>query len=94
MVFGDSHLGRFNKKLSSNSLPKCRTRMKYFSGVRTKDLEYYVTPTLNEEKPDIVTMHVSSNDIVIFDSCVITQLKMLEKISILVKNVEREGFRK
>ena len=43
IVFGDSHLGRIHRKLFSNSLPKCRTRLKYFTGVRTRDLEYYVT---------------------------------------------------
>ena len=35
-----SHLGRINKKLFSNSIPKCRTRLKYFSVARTKYLEY------------------------------------------------------
>ena len=51
IVFGDSHLERINRKLFSNSLPKCRIHLKYFSGAITQDLEYYVTPTLNEEKP-------------------------------------------
>ena len=32
------------------------------SGERTKDLEYYVTLTLDEEKPDIVVIQIDSND--------------------------------
>ena len=47
----------------SNSLTKCRTCLKYYSGARTKDLQYYVTSTLNEEKPDLVNIHIGSNDI-------------------------------
>ena len=53
IVFGDSHLTRIDKKLFNNSLRNCRSRLKYFSGAKTKDLEHYVTPTLYEEEPDI-----------------------------------------
>ena len=51
-MFGESNLCHINRKRFSNSLPKCRTRLKYFSGGRTK-----------EEKPDIVVIHIDSNDI-------------------------------
>ena len=63
VVFGDSHIGRVNRKLFSNSLRNCTSRLKFFSGAKSKDLDHYVTPTLNEEKPDIVVIHVGSNDI-------------------------------
>ena len=63
IVFEDSHLGRINRKLFRDSLPKCRKQLKYFSGVRTKELEYYTTPTLNEQKPDIAVIHLGSNEI-------------------------------
>ena len=62
-MFEESHLCHINRKRFSNSLPKCRTRLKYFSGGRTKDLEYYVTLTLDEEKPDTVVIHMHSNNI-------------------------------
>ena len=51
-----------NRKLFSSFLSKCRTHLKYFSGTSTKDLEYYATPTLIEEKPDIVVICIDSND--------------------------------
>ena len=55
IVLGDSHPhGCINRKIFSNSLTKYGSHLKYISGARTKGLEYYVTPTLNEEKPDIV----------------------------------------
>ena len=50
-MFGESHLWHINRKRFSNSLPKCRTCLKYFSRGRTK-----------EEKPDIVLIHIDSND--------------------------------
>ena len=59
-MFGESHLWHINRKRFSNSLPKYRTRLKYFS--KTKDLEYYVTLTLDEEKPDIAVIHIDSNN--------------------------------
>ena len=45
----------------NNFLPKRRNCLKNFSGLRTKDLEDYVIP-INEEKPDIVVIHIGSND--------------------------------
>ena len=60
-MFGDN-FECINRKLFNNSLSKCRSRGKYFSGARTKDLEYYVTRELNQEKPDIVVIHIGSND--------------------------------
>lgn len=60
-MFGDN-FECINRKLFNNSLSKCRSRLKYFSGTRTKDLEYYVTRELNEGKPDIVFIHIGSND--------------------------------
>ena len=63
IMFGESHLWHINRNQSSNSLPKCRTHLKYFSEGRTKDLKYYLTLTLDEEKPDIVVIHIDSNDI-------------------------------
>ena len=35
IVVLNSHLGGINRKLFSNSLPKCRSCLKYFSGART-----------------------------------------------------------
>ena len=100
IVFGDSHLGRINRKLFSSFLSKCRTRLKYFSGASTKDLEYYVTPTLIEEKPDIDFIHIDSDDID-FQQLRHNTVENIGKyilyyiyniLSILVKNVERVGF--
>ena len=51
-MFGESYLWHIGRKRFSNSLPKCRIRLKYFIGGRTK-----------KEKPDIVVVHIDSTDI-------------------------------
>ena len=87
IVFGGSHLGGINRKLFSNSLPKCRKRLKYFSGARTEFLEHYVTPTLNEEKRDIFT--IGYNDI---DFRQLRYNTVGKDVYSIGQNVERVGF--
>ena len=94
IMFGENHLWHINRKRFSNSLPKCRTFLKYFSGGRTKDLEYYVTLTLDEEKTDIVVVHINFNAID-FPQLRHNNVENIEKdVLILVKNVGRAGFLK
>ena len=81
----------YKQKIFNNSLTKCRTHLKYFSGARTKDLEHNVTSTLNKEKSDIVIIHIGSNDI---DFRPLYHKTVERILSILVKNAERVGFRK
>lgn len=47
----------------SNSLPKCKSHLKYLSGARTKDLEYYVVPTLKQKNQILLLLHIGFNDI-------------------------------
>ena len=94
IMFGENHLWHINRKRFSDSLPKCRTFLKYFSGGRTKDLEYYVTLTLDEEKTDIVVVHINFSDID-FPQLRHNNVENIEKdVLILVKNVGRAGFLK
>ena len=62
VFIGDSHLRRINRKLFKESLPNCRGSRKYFSGVKTLDLEHYMKPSLNNNQPDTVVIHIGSND--------------------------------
>ena len=61
IVVLNSHLRGINRKLFSNSLLKCRSCLEYFSGARTKELEYYVTSILKDEKPDIIVIDIGFN---------------------------------
>ena len=63
VVIGDSHLRRINRRLFNDSLPNCKGNIKFFSGAKTLDLEHYIKPTLNNNRPDAVIIHVGSNDI-------------------------------
>ena len=64
IVIGDSHLQRINGKLFNESLSNCRSSLKYFSGANTLDLEHYMKPSLNNNQPDAVVIHIGSNDII------------------------------
>ena len=62
-IVGDSHLKRLKKKVFNTSINHAKTYISCFSGANSKRLEYYVSPTLDEDKPDVVVIHVGSNDV-------------------------------
>ena len=63
IVIGDSHLRRINWKLFNESLPYCKENIKFFSGAKSVELEHYIKPMLINNKPDIVVIHIGTNDI-------------------------------
>ena len=79
VIFGDSHIGRVNrKKLDFNINGK--SHIKFFSGVDSYQLKYYVTPTILKEKPDSVIIHVGSNDVNFHNAKYSTPEVIAEKI--------------
>ena len=54
---------RINRKLFNESLPYCKGNIKYFSGAKSVELEHYIKPMLMNNKPDIVVIHIGTNDI-------------------------------
>ena len=44
-------------------MPNCRGSLKYFSGANTLDLEHYMKPSLKNNWPDAVVIHIGSNDV-------------------------------
>ena len=61
-IIGDSHLKRINKRKLKYNVGQM-VSFKCFSGANTKHLDYYVVPTLVDEIPQIVVIHIGSNDI-------------------------------
>ena len=61
-IIGDSHLKRINKRKLKYNVGQMFS-FKCFSGANTKHLDYYVVPTLVDETPQIVVIHIGSNDI-------------------------------
>ena len=62
-VVGDSHIKIIRRNLFNNSIVGGKSYIKSFDGSNTKRLHHYITPTLVDEKPDIVVIHVGFNDI-------------------------------
>ena len=61
MLFvGDSHLSR--NKLN-NYFRKAKYVMKSFSGTKIQDLQNYVPPHLQHDKPDIAVIHIERNNV-------------------------------
>ena len=49
--------------LFNNSLCEGKAHLNSFSRVNIKRLDNFITPTLVEDRPDIVIIHIGSNDI-------------------------------
>ena len=62
-IIGDSHLKRINKRQSEKEIGKILSLFKCFSATNIKQLNYYTVPTLVDETPDTVVIHIGSNDI-------------------------------
>ena len=62
-VFGDSHVKRIRGVELSKRVKSGSTFIKSFPGANAKELTHYVVPTLVEQSPDAVIIHVGSNNI-------------------------------
>ena len=62
-VVGDSHIRRIKRNLFSNSLYEGKAHLNGFSGANIKRLDHFINSTLVEDRPDIVRIHIGSNDI-------------------------------
>ena len=60
---GDSNIRRIKKNFFSNSINEGKARLSSFSGTTINRLNHFITPILEEDRPDIVIIHVGSNDI-------------------------------
>ena len=63
-VVGDSHISRIKKNLFNNSVRNGKAYLSSFRGANIKRLNHFITPTLAEDRPDIVIIHVGCNDII------------------------------
>ena len=61
-VLATFHLKRINKRKLKCSVRKM-VSLKCFSGARTKQIDYYIVPTLLDETPETIVIRIGSNDI-------------------------------
>ena len=62
-VIGDSHLNRIRTYQFNKSITKGKAYLSVFRGATIRRLKYHVIPTLVEDKPDVIIIHVGCNDI-------------------------------
>ena len=63
-IVGDSHLSRIRKNIFRRSLDrKYKSLFNVFSGTKAERLDRYIIPTLEEDRPDVVLIHVGSNNV-------------------------------
>ena len=60
---GDSHIPRIKKKLFNNSINEGKAHLNSFNGATINRLDHFITPILEEDRPEIVIIHIGSNDI-------------------------------
>ena len=63
ILYGDSHLNRIKGAEIKRCVPNCLPIVRSFSGATAKHLRHYVQPTLEEERPDYVIVHIGTNNI-------------------------------
>ena len=61
-VIGDSHLNRIKRNVFQELVNGGKTYFNVFRGTTSKRLNHYILPTLHEDHPDAVLLHISSND--------------------------------
>ena len=62
-VVGDIHVKRIKRLDFHKELRSGNAFFRSFSGANSKQLNHYIIPTLVDDKPDVVLLHVGTNDI-------------------------------
>ena len=62
-ITGDNHLNRIKRNTFKKSVNGGKTSFNVFRGATSKILNHCILPTLHEDHPDVVLLHIGSNDI-------------------------------
>ena len=60
---GDSHFSKVRRNIFNNLIANGNTYLKSFSRAKVQHLGDFIELTSSEDKPDIVILHMGSNDI-------------------------------
>ena len=87
-VIGDSHLARITKRSFRTGEERNFVIFQCFRGANTKQLDYYVVPTLVDEKPESLILHIGSNDIAKTNYEMLMQNILVNELLTLQKNLD------
>jgi len=63
LVLGDSHFRNVKQRLFNDSITDAQAQIHWNSGIKVDRMTRYTEILLDEEKPDIVVVHVRTNDV-------------------------------
>lgn len=67
LLVGDSMVGRIKVREFDNAMKEAgltaTMRKKFFPGGKAKELAHYITPTLEEQNPDVLILNVGTNNL-------------------------------
>ena len=90
-VFSDSIPNGIRVKEFNNYIKAGNAHFKPFPGSTIKQLHHYVIPTLNDEKPDAVVIHVGINDLLSRNRNVIPEDKIASEITEIGNRCREKG---
>ena len=89
-VVGDIHVKRIKSLDFHKELRSGNAFFRSFSGANSKQLDHYIIPTLVDDKPDVVLLHVGTNDIRNNDN----DTKLANNLINIGLNCKNHGLRK
>ena len=78
----------------NNNLKHGDARFKNFPGATITNLAHYSIPTLINENPDVVLMHVGINDILNMERTQVSEMQIANKIIKIVNDYKKHGVEK
>ena len=93
ILVGDSHVKSIRRNLFNKSIVKGKSHIKAFSGSNAKQLNHHIISTLEDDKPDIVIVHVGSNDVNNYNYREVNPIEVAQRIIDIGKTCKNYGVK-
>ena len=69
-IIRDGHVDRIRKNLFNHLIGDNTDHISCFSRADTKHIPHFILPTLHEDKPNVIVLHIGSNDLTSKDTTI------------------------
>ena len=95
LVVGDNHVKRIRRSILTTNLEMAKLYFRSFSGATSKQLDHFIIPSLVDDKPDAVIIHVGTSDILYnasYEDIARNIIKMVQivKVTVLTMSLFRQ----